>query len=270
MLSLIRRARGKLVGGLRRLGLDLRPLTAAGGGLAGIRLQWRPDESGALRGTVVTAPVRGRSVRFFVANDRDALQSVHRQGRFYEAEELEIIARHFGGGLFVDVGANVGNHTLYALLFLGAERVIAVEPQPAALAILDINLRLNGLRDRVDVHPLGLADRPGRAGATPAVNNLAATRLTPGDEAGIYELARGDDLLGGEQVGFIKIDVEGLELAVLEGLRETLLRCRPPLFVEVENANLPAFEAFCASVGYRIVERYRRYRVNINIVAVPE
>jgi FkbM family methyltransferase len=269
MLTFLRRAPGRLARLLGRIGLDIRPLTAAGGRLAGLRMLWRADEGEARRGAIVSAAFRGKTVRFFVANDRDALQSVHRGGRFYEEEELDIIARHFRGGVFVDVGANVGNHTLYALLFLGARKAIAFEPQPEALAILDINLRPNGLADRVEVHGLGLGDAPGRAAATLFPDNLAGTRLSPAP-SGPFELARGDDLLGGEEVTFIKIDTEGFELRVLEGLRETLRRCRPPLFVEVENEHLPAFEAFCASVGYRTGERYRRYGSNINIVAVPE
>ena len=253
-----------------RFGVNVRPLQAGDDRLTGLRIMWRADGRETLRGSVVTATVQGEPIRFFVANDDDLIQSEHRRGRFYEAEELAIIAGHFpSGGTFVDVGANVGNHCLYALRFLGARKVIAFEPQLEALAILDVNLRLNGLIDRVIVHPVGLAEQPGRAAATPVANNLGATRLRPGAKGGSIELVRGDDVLGDEQVDFVKIDTEGLELEVLAGLRETLHRCRPPLFVEIANAHLEAFEEFCAGIGYRTGETYRRYPGNINIVALP-
>ena len=270
VFSFVRPALARLARSAGRFGLDVRPLQAGDDRLTGLRIRWRPDPLEALRGTVVTATMHGETIRFFVADDDDLIQSEHRRGRFYEEEELAIIASYFpSGGTFVDIGANVGNHTLYALRFLGARRVIAVEPQPEALAIFDVNLRLNGLVDRVMVHPVGLADTPGRAAAAPVASNLGATRLRPGAKEGAIELVRGDDLLGGEEVDFIKIDTEGLELEVLDGLRETLYRCRPPLFVEISNAHLGAFEAFCAGIGYRTGETYRRYPGNINIVALP-
>src|SRR5688500_7711411 len=64
-------------------------------------------------GVIVQSPA---GVKFFVANEGDHIQRFHLQGRFYEAEELELIGRYFRNGVFVDIGANVGNHSLYAAL----------------------------------------------------------------------------------------------------------------------------------------------------------
>lgn len=259
-----------VAGLLRRLGLTVVPLANATGASSGVRLQWTPDEPGTVRGTIVEASVKDRKMRFFVANERDEIQSRHRYGVFYEQEELDIIARHFSGGVFVDVGANVGNHSLYALAFLDAAKVIAFEPLPAASQMLSINMALNGLEDRLVLYRLGLSD--GRGFARPdsdprKIDNLGATRLAISDEG--LELARGDDLLS-EKVDFIKIDVEGFELRVLEGLRRTIIDFRPTLFVEVENENLAGFETLMAALGYRIEEKFRRYNQNLNILAVPE
>jgi hypothetical protein len=64
---------------------------------------------------------------------------------------------------------------------------------------------------------------------------------------------RGDDLLQGEHVDFIKIDTEGMELEVLEGFRGTITSHRPSLFVEVETKrNQAGFFRFLASVGYQV------------------
>ena len=95
------------------------------------------------RGIVSTFNANGQQVSMFVVNEWDYIQAHHLKGRFYEQEELELIGRHFKGGVFVDVGANIGNHTIYALKFLGATKVIAFEPNPAAARILKVNLALN-------------------------------------------------------------------------------------------------------------------------------
>lgn len=205
----------------------------------------------AIPGCVVEAEVEGRRVRFFVTDERDYIQKHHRSGRFYEQEVLDRIAALFSGGAFVDVGANVGNHSLYAAMFLGAQRVIAFEPVPSTAMVLEVNVAVNRLGRVIETHQLGLASADGTARFTTPVGNLGATRLHPG--GGDIRLARGDDLLAGEGVDFIKIDVEGMEIDVLEGLRETIARERPTLLVEVQvEPNQAAFFAFLDSVGYRI------------------
>lgn len=270
LYGMIYRSTGKIIKGIRRLGIDILPLTRGNGSFAGMRVQWKADEPNAVRGTVVATTVNSQTVRFFVANDLDAIQLHHRRGEFYEPEELAIIADHFTGGIFVDVGSNIGNHAIYALKFLNADRVLAFEPHPVASAALEINLLLNGVSDRATIHRVGLSDKPGRAGFDMLNNNLGATRVVERSDGDGPPLMRGDDVLAGEKVDFIKIDTEGFEMQVLGGLKQTIATQRPTLFVEVENENFPAFEAFCAETGYRIDKTFRRYDTNINVLAVHD
>jgi FkbM family methyltransferase len=273
MSPLIYRSVGKIIKLLRRTGLDIHPTTTRAGGFNGMLMQWRPDEPETPRGVVVTMPIADTALTLFVANDLDVIQSRHRRGAIYEPEELAIIARHFFGGCFLDVGSNVGNHALYAAKVLGASRVIAFEPQPVAARILEINVALNNLADRITVHRLGLSNRAGTAALRPLNNNLGATRLVADDDAGRsggVPLAIGDDLLDADQVDFIKIDTEGFEIPVLDGLRQTIVRCKPALFVEVENGNVAGFEQFCGELGYRITETFRRYDSSVNMLAVAD
>src|SRR5688572_10575306 len=165
---------------LKRIGIDLRPIATARRRLAGFRFQWAEDDPAAMRGIVVDTTIEKQRLKFFVANEFDVIQRVHLKGQFYEQEELDIIARYFEGGVFADVGANVGNHTLYAAKILDARKVIACEPNPAALRILELNIVANGLRDRVVVHTVGLSAKSGWASlSTPDDNNLGGTRLSP-------------------------------------------------------------------------------------------
>jgi hypothetical protein len=64
---------------------------------------------------VVDVTEDGHRYRFVVANSRDHIGRDHMQGRLYEPEERDIIRRAFPpGATFVDVGANVGNHVIWA------------------------------------------------------------------------------------------------------------------------------------------------------------
>lgn len=235
----------------------------------------QPVEAGpveSIQVTVVSAEIGGKTVRFAVEDPADIIQSHHAAGHFYEPEELSIIRDHFpSGGVFCDIGANVGNHAVFAALFLGPASVIAFEPNPKALRLLRLNILLNGVQGIVDLSQAGIA--LGRTDsyasmATPE-RNLGGNRLKPDDPDGVIQIHAGDSILAGQKINFLKIDVEGMEMAVLDGFAETIGRCRPPIFIEVLDENAGALEQWSAANGYRIAETYRRYAACKNFMLVP-
>lgn len=121
------------------------------------------------------------------------------------------------GDLFVDVGANVGVYSLLASGVAGA-RSIAFEPVAATLARLRENVVLNGIGDRVDIRAVAAG---GAGGVVRMRSDLGAQNrlLHPGEHGPRYpevEIVRLDDSLPAAPM-LMKIDVEGFELAVLEG-----------------------------------------------------
>lgn len=224
-------------------------------------------------GQVVRSVMDGTPVYFTVTNAKDIIQREHAAGRFYETEELEIIRRHCPkNAVFADIGANIGNHSLFALKMLGVKKLIPFEPNPVAIAILTSNLGLNGVLAKVDLSHLGvgLSDvaQDGLAMEVSKPNkNLGAGRIV---EGGDLRVIRGDDALADEEVDFIKIDVEGMEMQVLGGLSETLARCRPALFIEVDERNREAFLAWVPTAGYKVADTCRRYKANENFLLVAE
>ncbi len=252
-------------------GLALRPMTGADDGrYAGFSLSWRGDASEQLRGLIADVSDRRGRARMFVINERDIIQKEHVQGRFYEAEELELIARYFTGGTYVDVGANVGNHAVYLGALLGAERMHVFEPNPRAARVLEVNIALNNLAGITQLHTAALSDEAGEAAMAGMTNNLGAARISADGDSDPVQLLCGDTVLGDEVVHFIKIDVEGHELNVLRGLERVLREQRPTLFVEVEDSNRAAFDALIAASNYADVETLRRYPGRINVVCLPE
>ncbi|WP_180995964.1 FkbM family methyltransferase [Tabrizicola aquatica] len=220
---------------------------------------------------VVRTTVHGEPIFFTVNNPRDSIQRCHLDGNFYEPEELAIIARHFPlGGSFLDIGTNVANHTIYVAKFLHASRIVCIEPNPPAIELLESNVWLNGLTKVVDGSYLGigLSDHAQEnVGLTYRPRNLGGARVVA--DEGVIRLERADSLLAGQRFDFVKIDVEGMELAVLSGMAGLLAQHRPKMFIEVDNTNAAGFEAWLAEARYQVLERFKRYRANVNYLVAP-
>ena len=158
----------------------------------------------------------------------------------------------------IDVGANFGGYVHF--MRHHARRVIAFEPMPEFVELL----RRKFPRD-VIIEPIALSDRAGTAELyipmidgvmTSGCSTLSVAALT--DHTAHRELKvrmdRLDNVYGGT-AGFIKIDVEGHEQAVLDGAIETIERCRPRLLVEIEQHRSPGgmerAKAYFSRLGYR-------------------
>jgi methyltransferase, FkbM family len=214
----------------------------------------------------VTARIWDRDVTFTIADSEDPIQSHHLRGEFHEAEELDIIRQFCRfGSVFVDIGANVGNHSLFVGLYLRPERIIPFEVDPAAIALLTTNLEANGLAARCELDHLGigLAERKGRGG------RVAAPDQDP-EGARMVRLRRGDAFLAERRVDFIKIAADGMEMRVLQGLSATIAASKPRLFVEVDNTNRAEFLAWIEDNGYLMVDRFQRYLANERFMLVSE
>jgi FkbM family methyltransferase len=221
-------------------------------------------------GVMVEFRYRGTGVRFFVRNVADIVQSAHANGGFYEQDYLEVLERYLKpGGVFLDVGANVGNHAVFVARFGGQREVIVIEPNPEAIGLLRINLLLNGLDIDASHLGVGLSDRSQNAEAKVPANNLGGARMVP-SEAGAVKLVTGDSLFAGREVDVIKIDVEGQELAALAGLAQTIAANRPTMFIEVGEENRDAFFAWVEQHGYEVAWAFPRYRLTQNVIVRPK
>lgn len=226
-----------------------------------------------MSGSVSSHTIDGTPIRFFVANPHDVIQSHHSRGEFYEPEELAIIADFFPkGGVYVDIGCNVGNHLVYVCKFLRPMQAIVFEPNPPAIKVLQINIIVNGLERVVDLTYLGVGVSDVSGHARPVVpdeNNLGGAYMQPTEEAGSLRLIAGDEALLQRRVDFIKIDVEGMEIRVLAGLAGTIAKWRPSMFIEVDSNNADEFDAWIRRFGYVAARTFSRHPHNKNYMIVP-
>lgn len=146
-----------------------------------------------------------------------------------ERRERRLMTREVRPGMVaVDVGANLGFHTLTLAGCVGPSgRVHAVEPDPRNFGLLSRAVRKASL-SQVRLHQVAAAERPGPATLYLAATNRGDHRLVPAREPRQQVTVTAvtlDQLLSEEDhVDFVKIDVQGAEVSVLRGLRNTLQR----------------------------------------------
>jgi FkbM family methyltransferase len=168
---------------------------------------------------------------WFDADDTRLTPWVRSQG-VWEADVMKLLRSTLRpGGVFVDVGANVGFHTVLASQVVGPTgHVVAVEPAPWTLELLRANLWRSGAS--ATVLPVGAADAAGRVQLAVDEGHRSGARVAA--SGGIeVEAARLDDLLPDLVADVLKVDVEGAEPLVLRGARKLIERS-PHLLVVVE------------------------------------
>ncbi len=166
-----------------------------------------------------------------------SISSLH----WYGINPRHTLEREYGigpGEITLDCGAHAGQMSTYFGLVAGPTgKVVAFEPFPQNYYQIEAQAKLNGLDSLTSVHA-GVGAISGRVSVTNGreltnARNLAA----PGEGIAVVRL---DDYLDVRPT-FIKMDVEGAEVAALRGAQKLLRKCKPRLFIEVHTQYLDRF-----------------------------
>jgi len=193
----------------------------------------------------------------------------------YEQEEIDfaiglLVARrrYYGDGMVViDCGANIGVLSIeWARFMTGWGRVISFEAQAKLFYALAGNIVLNNCLN-IDAFHAAVGNKVGTM-AIPELNYLIPSsygaldlekrpnNMNIGQKIDYTKTVNVDlktiDSLELERVDFIKIDVEGMEEAVLDGAKATIEELNPIIFVEILKSNPDAIHKKLSSLGYEI------------------
>jgi FkbM family methyltransferase len=222
--------------------------------------------------TLLARHARKRPATMFVEISSTVDRHILSEGLFEKGviEALRyVISRSGTTELMIDIGANVGNHSVaLAPLF---RRVEAVEPHPVLYRVLEANMLRNRL-SHVSCHNFGLGKTEGTVTLEESpdehsISRVAERSVLPPETFGLSEeqfgnrysiqlksahdfVAQYADQLSG---AFIKIDVEGMEQEIIESLEPLLRRYRPLVGFELFTKAQPNLVNIARSIpGYEL------------------
>ena len=194
----------------------------------------------------------------------------HAVGEFYELTALRKLAPLLSpGDHVVDVGANIGNHTIYFAGELGC-RVTSLECNPKLTPLLRKVVKDAGLQAQVDLSHVGkaVADGPGEVFFN-FIREDFSNVSRQADDSQTRVSAMSLDSLDMSSCRLLKIDVDGGEIGVLRGAEAFLAKHRPVLVIEVMNFNTAEALSLIDKAGYALVRENAQAKTHSDFVFSP-
>lgn len=179
----------------------------------------------------------------FIANENDIYvgQALIKYGE-YSYLEMDAFKKICGpGDVIIEVGANIGSHTVGLAKIVGAQgRVMAIEAQPVIFQNLCGNISINSLTN-LDCLNIAASNRSGST-IIPFYDysikgNYGGISVGDSEVGSQVDMKKLDDVFPYNRLKLLKIDVEGMEKEVLEGAREIIERFKPILYVENDRVD---------------------------------
>jgi len=154
----------------------------------------------------------------------------------YDIREREIV-QELAHGNCLDIGANIGYHTLTMAKSKKVNYVYAFEPDPMNIYNLMLNLNLNLLHHKVEVYGCAITEKTGKTNLYKCDHNDGMHRIYPSQyctkEYIEVDTRRIDNILKkNRKIDFVKLDIEGSEYGALKGMQQMLKRDHPTIMME--------------------------------------
>lgn len=183
----------------------------------------------------------------------------------YEREELSLLKKYLKKDAVVfDVGANTGHHALFFSRF--AKQVYAFEPYDQVADIMRSRIEYNQIKN-ISIYNFGLGKQDqlldffAPQGTNKGAGSFVSSELR--ENIGKLQIKKGDSIVQGlnlSSLDLIKIDVEGAEVDVIEGLADSIKKFRPVIFVEMNSVSQLALDGNLSA----ILKNYDFYIINAN------
>jgi FkbM family methyltransferase len=169
----------------------------------------------------------------------------------------------------LDIGANIGTHTIYLSDYF--KEVYAFEPQKNVFELLESNVQINNCKniitknyglgnsnknEKMEIYDINSRINHGAIG-------IDKTGTSNGETINIKIL----DEMKLDNIGFIKIDVEGYEYSVLEGSKNTIEKSKPIIIIEI---NYKSIKDYTNIINFFNKLNYKLYRISSDdCLAIP-
>ena len=153
-----------------------------------------------------------------------------KKGRFYEEKLLSYISRLDLEGVYIDVGANIGNHALFFDMCTKAKKVYAFEAHPEIYRYLAKNIKAN--KSAAMAYHQAVGETAGKCHIVEVASDIIGGASTA--KGGDIDMVPLDSAIK-ERVSLVKIDVEGGEIGVIKGMSRILSEDKPELIIEAAD-----------------------------------
>jgi protein O-GlcNAc transferase len=209
-----------------------------------------------------TFHLNNKEVIIYGLSNEYIFKEIDSKKEFYELPLLNYLSKVYKHKLrtVIDVGANIGNHSVFFGLFL-ADMVVSVEPNEDITAILEKNLTSNKIKSKIikkgiaskkSVEELDTeygGDNIGMAKVLKKGKAQTKDKKTKTIQLDTLDNLRVDNSF--KHIDLVKVDVEGYEMEVLKGSKKVLLEESPDLLIEIADfESKKDFDSFLSQFGY--------------------
>jgi FkbM family methyltransferase len=177
------------------------------------------------------------------------------QKTFYELELLEYIKSKFTGGVVLDIGANIGNHSLFFSKFV-FNKTFAFETNPSNIILLNETKKINNISDEsLVIYHVALSDGHYKYINKDFRGNMGRSFIIEGEGDLITKKLDDFDL---PKVDLIKLDVEGHELNVLKGSNVLINKDFPHIVLECNDYtdDFNKVNPYMLQLNYKLIKKF--------------
>ena len=195
----------------------------------------------------------------------DIRDSIDREIYFtnrYEEEQIKLLIdsiKKYKITHFVDVGANIGIYALIIAKNFPNIKIDAFEPHKGAFERMKANIHQNGFSQIIQSHNLALSseNKNGYLQASTRFGTYQSGGASVSSEGEMkISQVRGDDLIKDvDSIIAIKIDVEGFELSVLQGIENLIKNNKIFLQIEIFDEKLSETSKFLEDFNFKLIEK---------------
>lgn len=204
-----------------------------------------------------------KNIKFYLPDldlkNGDFIQNmIYLEGDYFDVDQLgeikEYIKQH---AVILDIGANIGNHSIFFAKECSADKIYSFEPTERTFEILMKNIQINHLEHTVETKNIALGDQCTKADVICVdKKNCGGNKVSKNDDGNVV-METLDSLSIKDKIDFVKIDVEGFEYEVLAGASETLKRDKPYIYVEIFKQNYDKVNSLLETMGYSCIQNWR-------------
>jgi len=172
---------------------------------------------------------------------------------FWEKSSLLQIDEYIKPNFVIaDIGANIGNHSIYWGSKKEVKHIYSFEPVISTFEILNKNIELNNMQEKITAYNLGISNEKTSGEICGYISeNIGGINIMK-SESGDFELDTIDNIFNNIKLDFIKIDVEGHEIFALKGAEKIIKRDKPIIWIESFPNHFNQVDNILKSYGYKM------------------